>query len=474
LAKDAAGCEIEPLESGEDVPDCNEKIYGLRPSSLISTVMTVVNVFSACSMPLIGAVVDTTPYRRLLGRISAAIFCSVIFTGIFVSEETWFAIAILQIVMGFTAWFQSMVVYSYLPELTKDEVVLNEYTRKFATLAYVSMVLYLIVVTGSAGALGHLTDNDENKSSLDDEIATARIAQSVSFTVCCIGETLSWGFLFQKRPVLRIYESGQQQHSVWIEGFRQAGKTYVKIYKYYPRLKWFYLAVCFCDSALGAFTLLSITYLTEQLDMDAKQNGMTILSMLIGAIPGSYVGGYANRRIGPVVSSMVSLVLLIIMTALIAILLKGPGQEIETYILAGGWGLGMGWKWTCDRMVLCLCLPNTEQNAELSGVYVFSRQILSWLPPLVFTVLNEKGVSLRIGIATLNIYLLAGLFAYSRLLASGPAVDTSGAATDDSTPDQAENELHASEPENDALVQAESLDERPIKVQPITSGEKCI
>jgi hypothetical protein len=303
--------------------------------------------------------------------------------------------------------------------------------------------------------------------------------------VCCIGETLSWGFLFQKRPALRkYYEAGQ---SVWTQGFRQVGKTYVKIYKYYPRLKWFYLAICFCDSALMAFTLLSITYLTEQLDMDAAQSGMTILFMLITAIPGSYISGYANRRIGPVLSSMAALVLLIIMIALIAILLKGPGQEIEAYILAGGYGLGMGWKWTCDRMVLVLCLPNTEQNAELSGVYVFSRQILSWLPPLVFTVLNEKGVSLRIGIATLDIYLLAGLFAYWRLLVSGPEVDTSDAATDDSpeqaenvqaesllvsgpevdtsdaatddSPEQAENEVHASEPEKDALVQAESLDE---------------
>jgi UMF1 family MFS transporter len=428
LAKDAAGCEIEPLESGEDVPDCNEKIYGIRPSSLISTVMTIVNLFSACLMPLLGAVVDTTPYRRLLGRITAAIFCSVIFTGIFVSEETWFAIAILQIVMGLSAWVQTMVVYSYLPELTKDEMVLNEYTRKFATLAYVSMVLYLIVVTGITGALGYMADNDENKSSLDDEIATARIAQSVSFAACCIGETLSWGFLFQKRPVLRKYQEGQ---SVWTQGFRQVGKTSVKIYKYYPPLKWFYLAVCFCDAALMAFTLLSITYLTEQLDMDAKQNGMTIIFMLLAAIPGSYVGGYANRRIGPVLSSMASLMLLIVTTALIAIFLKGSGQEIETYILAGGWGLGTGWKWTCDRMVLVLSLPNTEQNAELSGLYVFSRQVLSWLPPLVFTVLNEKGVSLRIGIASLDIYLLAGLFAYWRLLASGPAVDTSE-ATDNS------------------------------------------
>ena len=256
LAKDAAGCEVEPLESGEDLSDCNEKIYGIRPSSLISTVMIIVNVFSASCMPLIGAVVDTTPYRRLLGRISAAIFCSVIFTSIFVSEETWFALAILQIVMGFTAWFQTMVVYSYLPELSKDEAVLNEHTRQFATLAYMSMILYLAVVMGAAGALGHTTDNDENKSSLDDEITTARIAQSVSFTVCSIGETLSWGFLFQKRPVLRKYEAGQ---SVWTQGFRQVGKTYAKIYKHYPRLKWFYLAVCFSDPALMAFTLLSIT-----------------------------------------------------------------------------------------------------------------------------------------------------------------------------------------------------------------------
>jgi Vacuole effluxer Atg22 like len=108
---------------------------------------------------------------------------------------------------------------------------------------------------------------------------------------------------------------------------------------------------------------------------------------------------------------MMALVLLITATALFAILVTGPGQYLRTYIMAFFWGTGVGWKWTCDRLTASSVIPE-GQDTELMGVFLFSGQCLSWLPPLVYTAINEAGVTQRIGVASLNVWLLLSLFGY--------------------------------------------------------------
>lgn len=44
------------------------------------------------------------------------------------------------------------------------------------------------------------------------------------------------------------------------------------------------------------------------------------------------------------------------------------------------------------------------QEAELSGFFVFSTNILVWLPPLIFTVMNQSGVNMRWGLISLVIF----------------------------------------------------------------------
>jgi hypothetical protein len=89
IAKDEAGCQIEKLPGESKLPDCNEKIYGLKPSSLLSTFATVLGLVAAMCMPLVGAVVDYTSHRRSLGRLMASIFCLSLFPTIFVTRQNW-------------------------------------------------------------------------------------------------------------------------------------------------------------------------------------------------------------------------------------------------------------------------------------------------------------------------------------------------------------------------------------------------
>jgi len=255
-------------------------------------------------------------------------------------------------------------------------------------------------ITGASAAMGYLEDEGENATTLDDEIKTASLAQTVSLCMTVIGLGTAWWCLFEKRPAMRQIQDGE---SVWTSGFLQVGRTVREIMKNHLALKWFYISIMWSDPAIMALTILAITFLTDQLEFTAAENGTAMILMMIFAVPGSLMGSWVTKKSNAVISSMVAVVIMIVTTVVVAIELEGPGQQTETYILSAFWGVGTGWKWMCDRMVLWLVLP-PGQNAELMGIYVFFRQILAWLPMLVFTILNEKDVSMRIGIATLNIY----------------------------------------------------------------------
>jgi len=173
----------------------------------------------------------------------------------------------------------------------------------------------------------------------------------------------------------------------------------------------FAIHFCSSDGGIQALATIAITYLTDQLQFTARENGIAILLLLCGSVPGAAVSNFWSRYFDPIISSMMALFLLIVVTALFAAFVTGPGQYWRTYFLAFFWGLGVGWKWTCDKLTASSIIPE-GQDTELMGVFLFAGQCLSWLPPLVYTALNEAGVSQRIGVASLDVYLLIALLGY--------------------------------------------------------------
>jgi UMF1 family MFS transporter len=406
LAKEAAGCETDPPPGSNKIPDCDGRVYGIRPSSLLTTYTIVVGLVSALLMPFMGAIIDYTPHRLRVGQWLSVVFCILLVPQIFINENTWFAVAIIQIAVAFTGWAQTMVTYAYLPELTRSDVILNEYTQSFTILSFGSMVLYLGGVVGVSTLAGFG----------DDDIATAHLGVSVSFGVSSVLLYLSWGKLLKKRPAARELPVDR---SLWTAGFIQVYHTSIHIYKHFPALKWFYVSVAFVDAGINSLATIAITYLTDKLGFSSQENGIAILLMLIGSIPGAIAAGRTTKRYNPIFSSIVATLILALNTIGAGIVLKEPGQQMETYIFACVWGLGSGWKWTTDRLLASVLIP-PGQDAELMGVFLFAGQILTWLPPLVFTVLNEVGVSQRIGIGTLAVYFLLGAIALV-LMGSYPA-----------------------------------------------------
>lgn len=156
------------------------------------------------------------------------------------------------------------------------------------------------------------------------------------------------------------------------------------------------------DKRLSA---ISVTFITTQLHFSSTENGIDILLLLIFAVPGTKVAAYMSNRFNPILSLQFCLLLWIVNTGAAALVLHGAGQQSTAYAHAVVWGVLLGWVYPTEKTLFCTIISKGPE-AELMGVYICSCQVLSWLPPLMFTVMNELGISMRIGLFSLNFYFL--------------------------------------------------------------------
>lgn len=119
LAAEEADCLIEESEELTVDEDCENKVHGFRPSSLITNIAVVSGLLSAFFMPLIGALVDFTPHRKLAGVLAAALMTMIQGMQIYTVSDTWFVMAIFQAIAGFIYQIEIISTYAYLPEISR-------------------------------------------------------------------------------------------------------------------------------------------------------------------------------------------------------------------------------------------------------------------------------------------------------------------------------------------------------------------
>jgi MFS-type transporter involved in bile tolerance (Atg22 family) len=148
--------------------------------------------------------------------------------------------------------------------------------------------------------------------------------------------------------------------------------------------------------------------MTDTLLMTSTENGIAILVLFIFSAVGALIGKLSLRWLNPINSNKLCQAVTAANTGLAALILTGPNQNWRAYLIAGGWGLGAGWKNTVERFAVTQIIP-VGQDAELMGFYLFSSQVIVWLPTLIFTSMNEAGVSQRVSITILIAFFMSGI-----------------------------------------------------------------
>jgi UMF1 family MFS transporter len=200
----------------------------------------------------------------------------------------------------------------------------------------------------------------------------------------------------------------------------------------------FLRTMMFSEAANAALATIATTYMSEFLQMTALEIGLTILIVLVFGLPGSWLGHLCTQRYNPVESTKLCLMLYTLTTAVACVTLV-PDHKNLMYLYGALWGVCQGWIHPQHTTIFVTITVAREQSpspppspqedgnhppstlspssssssseqgvVELMGVFLFACQILAFLPPLVFTALNEAGFSMQWGMASLVVYFVIG------------------------------------------------------------------
>jgi len=394
------GTSILRLAMTEAFKNGTGRVYGFRPGSLLTMASVITGLVCAFTMPLVGAIVDHTRFRKQVGFFTALVVCIITGVQCIIGPSTWFAVLILEIVGGYTLIAHMTASMAYLPDLTEVEEELHHYTSRFNITQYCFQACFVGFITGLSQAV-------KTGVPAVDTITNARIASGTACGLSTIYLGYAWTFLFRKRPPLSKVPEGD---NLVTTGFKQIGKTAKLIFSKYRALKWFMIALLWSPEA-GAGVVLSIavTFLVVEIRLTNIQIGVINLTLLAGTIPGSMFAKWVMKKINPLWSFRIALFYMACCVALTSSVLTGPDRQNWSYLFAFLWGLAYGWVYPCQRVMQCTLIPK-NQNNEMMGFFSFCAQILGWLPALLFSIMNEKGVNMRWGVGLIAFFLLLAIF----------------------------------------------------------------
>lgn len=421
LANEAAGCPttsieemiIDDLVNELQEEECNNRVYGMKPSSLLTVYVFLMGLTSSIFMPFVGSMIDCSNHRRGVGAVTAAIIMLITFLSTFLSSNNWFFILILVLICSIILNVHYCVVLAYLPELTTDEDELTRYNAGISLCFNLSIVVFLVGMTLVSTVL----------KMTEDTIVCTRIAMLVAFVVQFLAYGYAWTRLFRPRPA-RIDISEDEEDSgndnanrkmcrgtkcrIVQVGFQRLLETIQKVSKERTELKWCLIARAFTQSASLALAAATITYLTDDIQLSQRDLGISLLIILACAIPGNQLSIVLSRMFNPLNSLRLCFVVFAaLVTAFVAFIYE-PEQEMRVFLLSIVWGFVIGWKEPTEKTLFCHLVPRGHEG-EIGGLYIFASQILTWLPPLIMTVMNESGIPMRVALASIGGYFFLGL-----------------------------------------------------------------
>lgn len=413
VAYEDAGCITELQDGQSKLPDCDKRIYGIKPSSMLSLFVMILGICNAIIMPIFGALLDSSNRRRMVGAVTALGVTVITFSQSFVSKKNWFPVFILQLISFILLTSNSVVGLAYLSELTKDKDKLARYNTVITIFNSVSVVIFLIGMTITTTLL----------RASNDPLLHARISLLATFCLQIIFYGISWTRLFGARmaalngmidaDLLSVDESRNvatrcSRCGIIRNSIQSLKRTLVKIFTQRSEIRWFLLFRATSQPVIIAFTAATLSYMNDQIQVSSRDVGITSLIVLVFAIVGNKISLTTMRRFNPLVSLKLCMFLWIVLAPILVLLVNKPGHEFRLFLLSILWGIVVGWKEPADKTILCNLVPRGIE-AEMSGLYVFSGQISMWIPPLLFTMMNENGIDIRIGLASFGGYFLISL-----------------------------------------------------------------
>jgi len=386
--------------TAEDPCHTNLQVLGLgiAPGSLAFYVVTVATLMSALFLPIVGAIADRSPRKKVLmcafawtGALAA---CSMVFVG----GGRW-ELGALLLFVGNLCLGSSMVIYdSILVDIAApdDRDDLSSRAWAFGYLGgFVLLAINLGVVTAH-DALG--------------------LSQGTAVRLSLLSAGLWWGlFTFvpfvrlKNRPPVSVVAVGSG--SLVRQSFGQLFAT-LRHVRTYPMTLLFLVAYLFFNDGIQTVIAVSSTYGEKQLGFETQVLIMTILLVQFIAFFGAIGFGRFARRYGARRTIMGGLVIWMLIVVAGFML---PARQIVPFLAMGAAiGIVLGGTQALSRSAFSQLIPKGRE-AEYFSLYQAGERGTSWLGTLVFGLVHQITGSYRPAIVALGIFFVIGLVLLSRV-----------------------------------------------------------
>lgn len=259
---------------------------------------------------------------------------------------------------------------------------------------FACQMTYMVIIIATGIALGA------------DNVLIGQISQGLCVPVLIFLWGFGWFKFFPKVEAKRKLPEGENLYKA---GFKQLYRTmWNKINSNYKNsLRWYFLALTFAEAGANAFTVCAVTFLVEVVKMNGIETGIVFFVVLLFCIPGAKLCELVAKKTNFITAWKLNMIYFVIITAIFSFVL-GNGTKIVTYVAAVFWGIALGWFYPAENGLFATMVPEA-QATEMAGLYNFCTLIISWIPPFVFTAMNEADVPLSYGLLHLVAYLLAAV-----------------------------------------------------------------
>lgn len=247
--------------------------------------------------------------------------------------------------------------------------------------------MFLLVIT----IIGRITKSNE--------VDLAHISQSVNAIYIGVAFFIGWRYM-PTVPAKRVLPANESMLKM---GFGQIWNTGKNINNNYKGLRCFLLANMFGDSGFTATPVVAVSYMLDKMKMSGSEIGIMFIICLLATIPGTHFGSYLSVKTDPPTSLKAASIFFIIVTC-IGTMLLNPELSYILYILFFLWGAVIGWYFSTQHLFFSMCVPK-GQETEIAGFFIYSSRIISWLPTLAYTLVNESGINQKWGLMGLNVFV---------------------------------------------------------------------
>lgn len=360
-------------------------------AATISTAMALV----ALSSPVVGAIADHSGRKKPL--LTAYVIVCAVATALIATIPTGtlagMITAMLCMVIANAAFEGGYVFYNaFLPELAGKEEA-GKLSGTGWALGYVGglSALAIVIVAQWMPKPGPLTDS----------------WRAIPLLVA------GWYVLFALPILLVVKERAPRNpppSEGWVrQGFRGVKET-VRTLKDYPDLVRFLVAYLVFTDALETVLVFTATFSGSVLHFTDDDNAKLFVVLNVCAIPGAVIFGQLVDRWSGVKSVAVTLVLWLFVV-FGCVVVTSKTQFLGIAVIAA---LGVGGTQAAARAVVSRYVPQHE-SARVFGFMTLAGRASAVVGPLVYGLVADLTGSIRMAVATISLFFLAGLFLLSRV-----------------------------------------------------------